>query len=165
MNMNIFESFKRADMYSLGLVYWEIARRCSVGGELSGPPALRSRPLSPGIKQKRSPLSWQHVAVEFCCAAAVPGGPKCFSVPSHGLRRELEFLLEQLLWGLCYLHHKSLLGITEEYQLPYYDVVPSDPSIEDMRRVVCEQKLRPNIPNQWQSCEVQAVFQFVTKHI
>ncbi|XP_054685780.1 activin receptor type-1C isoform X2 [Grus americana] len=79
MNMNIFESFKRADMYSLGLVYWEIARRCSVG------------------------------------------------------------------------------GITEEYQLPYYDVVPSDPSIEDMRRVVCEQKLRPNIPNQWQSCEALRV--------
>ncbi|XP_061860513.1 activin receptor type-1C [Colius striatus] len=79
MNTNIFESFKRADMYSLGLVYWEIARRCSVG------------------------------------------------------------------------------GITEEYQLPYYDVVPSDPSIEDMRRVVCEQKLRPNIPNQWQSCEALRV--------
>lgn len=34
MNMNIFESFKRADIYSLGLVYWEIARRCSVGGEV-----------------------------------------------------------------------------------------------------------------------------------
>uniref|UniRef100_A0A8C6Z7D6 receptor protein serine/threonine kinase n=1 Tax=Nothoprocta perdicaria TaxID=30464 RepID=A0A8C6Z7D6_NOTPE len=79
MNMNIFESFKRADIYSLGLVYWEIARRCSIG------------------------------------------------------------------------------GITEEYQLPYYDVVPSDPSIEDMRRVVCEQKLRPNIPNQWQSCEALRV--------
>ncbi|XP_067995295.1 activin receptor type-1C isoform X2 [Melanerpes formicivorus] len=79
MNMNIFESFKRADMYSLGLVYWEIARRCSVG------------------------------------------------------------------------------GVTEEYQLPYYDVVPSDPSIEDMRRVVCEQKLRPNVPNQWQSCEALRV--------
>ncbi|XP_042319284.1 activin receptor type-1C isoform X6 [Sceloporus undulatus] len=75
MNMNIFESFKRADIYSLGLVYWEISRRCSVG------------------------------------------------------------------------------GIVEEYQLPYYDVVPSDPSIDDMRKVVCEQKLRPNIPNQWQSCE------------
>ncbi|XP_074823478.1 activin receptor type-1C isoform X1 [Natator depressus] len=75
MNMSIFESFKRADIYSLGLVYWEISRRCSIG------------------------------------------------------------------------------GIIEEYQLPYYDVVPSDPSIEDMRRVVCDQKLRPNIPNQWQSCE------------
>ncbi|XP_016155390.1 PREDICTED: activin receptor type-1C isoform X1 [Ficedula albicollis] len=79
MNVSIFESFKRADMYSLGLVYWEIARRCSVG------------------------------------------------------------------------------GITEEYQLPYYDLVPSDPSIEDMRRVVCEQKLRPSIPNQWQSCEALRV--------
>ncbi|XP_056352728.1 activin receptor type-1C [Oenanthe melanoleuca] len=79
MNVSIFESFKRADMYSLGLVYWEIARRCSAG------------------------------------------------------------------------------GITEEYQLPYYDLVPSDPSIEDMRRVVCEQKLRPSIPNQWQSCEALRV--------
>ncbi|XP_014105044.1 PREDICTED: activin receptor type-1C isoform X1 [Pseudopodoces humilis] len=79
MNTNIFESFKRADIYSLGLVYWEIARRCSVG------------------------------------------------------------------------------GVTEEYQLPYYDLVPSDPSIEDMRRVVCEQKLRPSIPNQWQSCEALRV--------
>ncbi|XP_062821555.1 activin receptor type-1C isoform X2 [Anolis carolinensis] len=79
MNMNIFESFKRADIYSLGLVYWEISRRCSVG------------------------------------------------------------------------------GIVEEYQLPYYDVVPSDPSIEEMRKVVCEQKLRPNIPNQWHSCEALRV--------
>ncbi|XP_007494255.1 activin receptor type-1C [Monodelphis domestica] len=79
MNMNIFESFKRSDIYSLGLVYWEIARRCSVG------------------------------------------------------------------------------GITEEYQLPFYDMVPSDPSIEDMRKVVCDQKYRPNIPNQWQSCEALRV--------
>jgi len=38
--------------------------------------------------------------------------------------------------------------------LPYYDLVPSDPSVEEMRKVVCEQKLRPNIPNRWQSCEV-----------
>lgn len=74
--------------------------------------------------------------------------------------KQSELILEQLLWVLCYLHNTSFLGITEEYQLPYYDVVPSDPSIEDMRRVVCEQKLRPNIPNQWQSCEVRAVLQF-----
>lgn len=45
-------------------------------------------------------------------------------------------------------------GIHEEYQLPYYDLVPSDPSIEEMRKVVCDQKLRPNIPNWWQSYEV-----------
>ncbi|XP_063115191.1 activin receptor type-1C isoform X2 [Cavia porcellus] len=79
MNVSIFESFKRADIYSVGLVYWEIARRCSIG------------------------------------------------------------------------------GIVEEYQLPYYDMVPSDPSIEEMRKVVCDQKLRPSIPNQWQSCEALRV--------
>lgn len=45
MNTNIFESFKRADIYSLGLVYWEIARRCSVGGEVSGLFISQSRPL------------------------------------------------------------------------------------------------------------------------
>ncbi|XP_031413908.1 activin receptor type-1C isoform X2 [Clupea harengus] len=79
INMNSFESFKRADIYSLGLVFWEVARRC------------------------------------------------------------------------------SFRGIHEDFQLPYYDQVPSDPSIEDMRKVVCDQRLRPNIPNQWQSCEALRV--------
>ncbi|MGH0170391.1 UNVERIFIED_CONTAM: hypothetical protein FKN15_058741 [Acipenser sinensis] len=79
ININNIESFKRADIYSLGLVFWELVRRCSIR------------------------------------------------------------------------------GIHEDYQLPYYDMVPSDPSIEDMRKVVCDQKLRPNIPNQWQSCEALRV--------
>ncbi|XP_040287676.1 TGF-beta receptor type-1 isoform X1 [Bufo bufo] len=79
INMKHFESFKRADIYAMGLVFWEIARRCFVG------------------------------------------------------------------------------GIHEDYQLPYYDLVPSDPSVEEMRKVVCEQKLRPNIPNRWQSCEALRV--------
>lgn len=52
----------------------------------------------------------------------------------------------------------SLSGIHEDYQLPYYDLVQSDPSVEEMRKVVCEQKLRPNIPNRWQSCEVRLPF-------
>ena len=46
-------------------------------------------------------------------------------------------------------------GIHEEYQLPYFDLVPSDPSIEEMRKVVCDQRLRPNVPNWWQSYEVR----------
>lgn len=45
-------------------------------------------------------------------------------------------------------------GVVDEYQLPYYDMVPSDPSLEEMRKVVCDQKLRPSVPNQWQSFEV-----------
>ena len=28
-----FESFKRADVYALGLVFWEVARRCSDAGD------------------------------------------------------------------------------------------------------------------------------------
>ncbi|KAL0963774.1 hypothetical protein UPYG_G00313390 [Umbra pygmaea] len=79
INISSFESFKRADIYSLGLVFWELARRCSVR------------------------------------------------------------------------------GLQEDFQLPYYDLVPSDPSLEDMRKIVCDQKLRPNIPNQWQSCEALRV--------
>uniref|UniRef100_A0A8C1Y721 Activin receptor type-1C n=1 Tax=Cyprinus carpio TaxID=7962 RepID=A0A8C1Y721_CYPCA len=79
INMKHFDSFKCADIYALGLVYWEIARRCNTG------------------------------------------------------------------------------GIHEDYQLPYYDLVPSDPSIEEMRKVVCDQRLRPNVPNWWQSYEALRV--------
>ncbi|XP_061641428.1 activin receptor type-1B-like isoform X3 [Phyllopteryx taeniolatus] len=79
INMRHFDSFKCADIYALGLVYWEIARRCNSG------------------------------------------------------------------------------GILEEYQLPYYDLVPSDPSLEDMKKVVCDQKTRPNISNWWQSHEALRV--------
>ncbi|OPJ84663.1 hypothetical protein AV530_016008 [Patagioenas fasciata monilis] len=43
--------------------------------------------------------------------------------------------------------------IVEEYQLPYYDMVPSDPSYEDMREVVCVKRLRPVVSNRWNSDE------------
>ncbi|XP_076460228.1 TGF-beta receptor type-1-like [Babylonia areolata] len=75
LNTTHFESFKRADVYSFGLVLWEIARRCSLG------------------------------------------------------------------------------GIFEDYQLPYYDMVPSDPSVDDMRKVVVTERHRPAIPNRWQAVE------------
>lgn len=96
MNMNHFDSFKRADVYAFGLILWEIARRCNVG------------------------------------------------------------------------------GIYDEYQLPYYDVVQPDPTIDEMRKVsymwqtfsitmfdtnsyiffiflqvICIDKMRPSIPNRW----------------
>ena len=46
-------------------------------------------------------------------------------------------------------------GACEEYQLPYYDVVPTDPTIEEMRKVVVTDKQRPTIPNKWQACHVR----------
>ncbi|KAF5306449.1 hypothetical protein FQR65_LT07361 [Abscondita terminalis] len=85
MNTEHFDSFKRADVYALGLIFWEISRRCNVG------------------------------------------------------------------------------GIYDEYQLPFYDAVPSDPTIEEMRRVVCVDRQRPNIPNRWQSCEALHVMSKLMK--
>lgn len=85
LNTSAFESFKMADMYSLGLVFWEMTRRCATGGKLSS---------------------------------------------------------------------------AEEYQLPYYDCVPNDPSFEDMRQVVCLKNIRPQIPLRWESDEVRTFYLF-----
>lgn len=54
--------------------------------------------------------------------------------------------------------HVCPAGIVEEYQLPYYDLVPTDPSYEDMREVVCIKKQRPSFANRWSSDEVFYVF-------
>ena len=42
----------------------------------------------------------------------------------------------------------------EEYQLPYYQYVTHDPSLEDMRKVVCTDKLRPTLSLWWNDDEV-----------
>jgi activin receptor type-1B len=39
INMRHFDSFKCADIYALGLVYWEITRRCNAGGQTGSPSA------------------------------------------------------------------------------------------------------------------------------
>ncbi|XP_068914138.1 bone morphogenetic protein receptor type-1B isoform X5 [Tenebrio molitor] len=39
----------------------------------------------------------------------------------------------------------------DEYQVPYYDCVPSDPSFDEMMQVVCVKNVRPNIPMRWES--------------
>ncbi|KAJ1143741.1 hypothetical protein NDU88_010046 [Pleurodeles waltl] len=75
LNKNHFQAYIMADIYSFGLIIWEMSRRCVTG------------------------------------------------------------------------------GIIEEYQLPYYDMVPSDPSYEDMREVVCVKSLRPAVSNRWNSDE------------
>lgn len=47
--------------------------------------------------------------------------------------------------------------MVEDYQLPYYDMVPSDPSYEDMLEVVCVKGLRPTVSNRWNSNEVTKI--------
>lgn len=48
-------------------------------------------------------------------------------------------------------------GIVEDYKPPFYDLVPNDPSFEDMRKVVCVDQQRPNIPNRWFSDPVSVM--------
>ncbi|CAF0739863.1 unnamed protein product [Didymodactylos carnosus] len=78
MNERNFDSFKAADIYALGLVYWELLRRCH--------------------------------------------SPRPFTDK----------------------------GDADEFQLPYQDMVTPDPSIEEMREVVCVKKLRPTASPRWQ---------------
>ncbi|XP_052746773.1 TGF-beta receptor type-1 isoform X2 [Bicyclus anynana] len=70
MDARQFDPYKRSDVYSLGLVLWEAARRCE-------PP--------------------------------------------------------------------------DDYQPPYHDCVPPDPSLDDMRRAVCQERRRPALPARWQA--------------
>ncbi|KFV71806.1 Serine/threonine-protein kinase receptor R3, partial [Dryobates pubescens] len=44
-------------------------------------------------------------------------------------------------------HPPRPAGIVEEYRPPFFDAVPSDPSFEDMKKVVCIDQQTPVIPN------------------
>ncbi|KMY92392.1 TGF-beta receptor type-1 isoform X1 [Drosophila simulans] len=57
-----------------------------------------------------------------------------------------------ILWEIARRCNMGM--IYDEYQLPYYDVVQPDPSIEEMKKVVCIEKCRPNIPNRWHGSDV-----------
>jgi len=76
LNERSFESFKAADIYALGLVYWEILRRC------------RTNPNE---------------------------------------------------------------NDADEYQVPYEDILPNNPTFDQMRDVVCTKKIRPPSSPRWQS--------------
>ncbi|KAL3287137.1 hypothetical protein HHI36_001617 [Cryptolaemus montrouzieri] len=54
-----------------------------------------------------------------------------------------------VIWEIC--RRTVSNGIVEEYKPPFYDVVPSDPSFEEMRKVVCTDQQRPCVPNRWAS--------------
>lgn len=40
-------------------------------------------------------------------------------------------------------------GVVDEQCIPYQDLVPSDPSFDDMKNVVCDNRMRPQIPDRW----------------
>lgn len=85
LDQRSFESFKMADMYSVALVFWELASRTTT--------TIRGTKTS-----------------------------------------------------TC-----------EDYKLPYQKDVPSDPSFQDMKKVVCDLQIRPPIPSRWQEEDVLAM--------
>uniref|UniRef100_A0AAG5D911 Serine/threonine-protein kinase receptor n=1 Tax=Anopheles atroparvus TaxID=41427 RepID=A0AAG5D911_ANOAO len=56
-----------------------------------------------------------------------------------------------VLWEIA--RRCNVDGVYDEYQLPFYDVVQPDPTIEEMRKVVCVDQLRPSIPSRWIACD------------
>ncbi|XP_018327591.1 activin receptor type-1 isoform X2 [Agrilus planipennis] len=70
---------------------------------------------------------------------------ECFD----SFRRVDIYALGLVFWEVCKRTVSN--GIAEEYKPPFYDVVPSDPSFEDMRKVVCIDQQRPFVPNRWSS--------------
>lgn len=63
-------------------------------------------------------------------------------------------MYEKHMNKVCFFCTLFVVGILEEYQLPYHELVPTDPSYEDMKEVVCIKRLRPSFPNRWTSDEV-----------
>lgn len=73
----------------------------------------------------------------------------------EAFRRADIYSLGLVLWEVCMRTMSN--GIAEEYRPPFFDVVPNDPSFEDMKKVVvCDQR-RPSIPNRWSSDPVRTI--------
>ena len=41
-------------------------------------------------------------------------------------------------------------GLCDEYQIPYFECVANDPSFDEMKKIVCEDGYRPEIPVHYQ---------------
>lgn len=64
------------------------------------------------------------------------------------------YALGLVLWEVCRRYVSN--GLVDEYRVPFHDQVPSDPSFDDMKKVVCVDQQRPMIPNRWTSDPVSA---------
>lgn len=71
------------------------------------------------------------------------------------------YALGLVLWEVCTRTLSN--GIADEYKPPYHDVVPNDPSFEDMRKVVCIDGQRPILSNRWSSDAVSNCFGMLFK--
>lgn len=59
-----------------------------------------------------------------------------------------------ILWEIARRCYGNDVGGCEEYQMPYFDQVPPDPTIEEMRKIVCTDMQRPKVPARWHNSSV-----------
>jgi hypothetical protein len=67
----------------------------------------------------------------------------------EALKRVDIYALALVFWELatrCHVDNKVPKG---EFKLPYYDLVGADPSLEEMRKIVCDDGMRPTVPGSW----------------
>ena len=96
IDQDSLEAWKQADVYSIGLVFWEIG--------------------------------------EFC---------------QYAIMDEKKFTMK------CFTARRTkVTEVVEDHRLPYFELVNSDPTLEEMRLVVCEKKVRPSSPRHWESSKV-----------
>lgn len=65
----------------------------------------------------------------------------------ENLRRTDIYALGLILWEIC--KRMTFDGISEEFRIAYADVVPREPSEQDMKKIVVDDIFRPTIPNKW----------------
>ncbi|XP_053868519.1 serine/threonine-protein kinase receptor R3 isoform X2 [Malaclemys terrapin pileata] len=54
-------------------------------------------------------------------------------------------------------------GLVEDYRPPFFDMVPSDPSFEDMKKVVCTDQQTPSVPNRLYSDSILSALAKIMK--
>lgn len=54
-----------------------------------------------------------------------------------------------VLWEIARRCFTDETGLSEDYQVPYFDMLPGDPSFDEVKRVVVTEKRRPSVPNRW----------------
>lgn len=66
-----------------------------------------------------------------------------------------------VLWEMCrrciVTSPSNKNSTCQEHVMPYYDVVSSDPSINDMYEVVCLKEIRPTVSETWQTEDILAI--------
>ena len=88
------------------------------------------------------------------------GTESMYALLTRGLFRPHPFsscllLLKSVLSVIdCLTRARSHSGHAEEAQLPYFDLIPSDPSLEEVQKMVCVERRRPSFPNPWNQHEV-----------